>query len=129
MPLADLYIVPIFYMYAAAASKGNLAKTLINGTITSVILLFLTTSYAQPLTDSAAYVNYALPAGMVLVSNLDSGANLLPWIVIMLAVGIFTGQPSMIIAPAIIGALWVFCWIYAKDMPEKLTRELEEAEK
>ena len=128
MPLADLYLVPIFYMFAAAASKGNLLKTLINGTITSVLLLFVTTSYAQPLTEAAAYVNYALPTGMLLVSNLDSGANILPWFLIMIAVGIFTGQPSMIVAPAIIGALWIFCWIYAKDMPEKLTRELEEAE-
>jgi PTS system galactitol-specific IIC component len=128
MPLADLYLVPIFYMFAAAASKGNLWKTLINGTITSVLVLFLTTSFAQPLTEAAAYVNYALPAGMVLVSNLDSGANVLPWMIIMIVVGIFTGQPKLIIAPAIIAALWIFCWIYAKDMPERLTKELEEAE-
>ena len=125
MPLADLYLVPIFYMFAAAASKGNLIKTLINGTITSVLLLFLTTSFAQPLTDAAQFVDYALPAGMVLVSNLDSGAHILPWILIMPVVGFVTGQPSLIVAPAIIGVLWVAAWIYARDMPQKLADELE----
>ncbi|NPV40524.1 MAG: hypothetical protein HPY72_04150 [Anaerolineae bacterium] len=125
MPLADLAIVPIYYMFAAAASKGNLVKTLINGTITSVLVLAVTSSFAQPLTEAAKLVNYALPAGMLLVSSVDVGAHILPWLIVMPVVGIVTGQPTMIIAPAIIGVLWVLCWIYAHDMPQKLADELE----
>jgi PTS system galactitol-specific IIC component len=125
MPLADLAIVPIYYMFAAAASKGNLVKTLINGTITSVLVLAVTSSFAQPLTEAAKLVNYALPAGMLLVSSVDVGAHILPWLIVMPVVGIVTGQPTMIIAPVIIGVLWVLCWIYAHDMPQKLADELE----
>lgn len=125
LPLADLTSVGGFYMFAAAASKGNLKKTFINGTITSILLLFLTSSFAQPLTDAAQFVNYALPAGMVLVSSLDAGAHVLPWIIVMPVVGIVTGQTGLIVAPVIIGILWVASWIYARDMPQKLADELE----
>ena len=125
MPLADLAVVPIYYMFAAAASKGNLMKTFINGTITSVLVLALTTSFAQPLTEAAQYVNYALPAGVVLVSSIDVGAHLLPWLIVMPVVGFVTGQTTLIIAPVVIGILWVASWIYARDMPQKLADELE----
>ncbi len=125
MPLADLAIVPIYYMFAAAASKGNLMKTFINGTLTSVLVLALTSSFAEPLTEAAQLVNYALPAGMVLVSSVDVGAHLLPWLIVLPVVGFVTGQPTLIIAPAIVGVLWIASWIYAHDMPQKLADELE----
>ena len=126
LPLADLAIVPIYYMFAAAASKGNLWKTLINGTLSSVLLLVLTTSFAEPLTEAAKFVEYGLPAGVLLVSSLDVGAHLLPWMIVMPVVGIVTGQPTMIIFPVVIGVLWVLAWIYSRDMPEKLAKELDE---
>jgi PTS system galactitol-specific IIC component len=127
LPLGDLAIVPIYYMFAAAASKGNLVKTFINGSISSLLLLALTSSFAEPLTEAAAMVEYALPAGVLLVSSLDVGAHLLPWMIVMPVVGIVTGQTTMIIAPVVIIVLWILAWIYARDMPEKLAKELEEA--
>ncbi len=127
LPLGDLAIVPIYYMFAAAASKGNLVKTFINGSISSLLLLALTSSFAEPLTEAAAMVEYALPAGVLLVSSLDVGAHLLPWMIVMPVVGIVTGQTTMIIAPAVIIVLWILAWIYSRDMPEKLAKELEEA--
>jgi PTS system galactitol-specific IIC component len=126
LPLADLAIVPIYYMFAAAASKGNLWKTLINGTLSSILLLVLTTSFAEPLTEAAKFVEYGLPAGVLLVSSLDVGAHLLPWMIVMPVVGIVTGQTAMVIFPVVIGVLWVLAWIYSRDMPEKLARELDE---
>jgi PTS system galactitol-specific IIC component len=127
LPLGDLAIVPIYYMFAAAASKGNLVKTFINGSISSLLLLALTSSFAEPLTEAASMVEYALPAGVLLVSSLDVGAYLLPWMIVMPVVGIVTGQTTMIIAPAVIIVLWILAWIYSRDMPEKLAKELEEA--
>lgn len=127
LPMADLVIVPIYFMFAAAASKGNLLKTLINGTLTSILLLALTTSFAEPLTEAAKFVEYGLPAGVLLVSSLDVGAHLLPWLIVMPVVGIVTGQTSLIIAPVVIGVLWILAWIYSKEMPEKLTAELDES--
>ncbi len=127
LPLADLAIVPIYYMFAAAASKGNLWKTLINGTLSSLLLLFLMSSFAEPLTEAAKLVEYGLPAGVLLVSSIDVGAHLLPWMIIMPVVGIVIGNTSMIIIPLIIAVLWVAAWIYSRDMPEKLAKELYEA--
>lgn len=126
LPLADLAIVPIYYMFAAAASKGNLWKTFINGTLSSLLLLFLVTSFAEPLTEAAKFVEYGLPAGVLLVSSIDVGAHLLPWLIIMPVVGIVIGQPTMIIVPLVIGILWVLAWIYSREMPEKLAKELDE---
>jgi PTS system galactitol-specific IIC component len=126
LPLGDLAIVPIYYMFAAAASKGNLIKTFINGSISSLLLLALTSSFAEPLTEAAAMVEYALPAGVLLVSSLDVGAHLLPWMIVMPVVGIVTGQTTMIIVPLVIIVLWVLAWIYSRDMPEKLAKELDE---
>lgn len=127
LPLGDLAIVPIYYMFAAAASKGNLVKTFINGSISSLLLLALTSSFAEPLTEAAAMVEYALPAGVLLVSSLDVGAHLLPWMIVMPVVGIVTGQTTMIIAPLVIIVLWILAWVYSRDMPEKLAKELDEA--
>lgn len=126
LPLADLAIVPIYYMFAAAASKGNLWKTLINGTLSSLLLLFVTTSFAEPLTEAAQFVEYGLPAGVLLISSLDVGAHLLPWMIVMPVVGIVIGEPTMIIVPVVIAVLWVLAWIYSRDMPEKLAKELDE---
>ena len=126
LPLADLAIVPIYYMFAAAASKGNLWKTFINGTLASLLLLFVTTSFAEPLTEAAKFVEYGLPAGVLLVSSLDVGAHILPWMIIMPVVGIVIGNTTMIIVPIVIAVLWVLAWIYARDMPEKLAKEMDE---
>jgi PTS system galactitol-specific IIC component len=126
LPLADLAIVPIYYMFAAAASKGNLWKTLINGTLSSLLLLFVTTSFAEPLTEAAKFVEYGLPAGVLLISSLDVGAHLLPWMIVMPVVGIVIGNTSMIIVPVVIAVLWVLAWVYSRDMPEKLAKELDE---
>ena len=110
----------------AAASKGNLWKTFINGTLSSLLLLFVTTSFAEPLTEAAQFVEYGLPAGVLLVSSLDVGAHLLPWMIVMPVVGIVIGNTAMIIVPVVIAVLWVLAWIYSRDMPEKLARELDE---
>ena len=123
LPLADLAIVPLFYMWAAAASRGNLVKAIINGTITSLILLALTTSFAAPLTEAAKVVGYELPAGIVIASSLDAGAHILPWIIMMPFVGAMTGQAGLIVAAVVLGVVYAGCWYYAKDMPRKLAEE------
>jgi PTS system galactitol-specific IIC component len=123
LPLADLAIVPLFYMWAAAASKGNLVKTFINGTITSIIVLALTTSFAGPLTEAAKIIGFELPAGVVLASSLDAGAHILPWIIMMPLVGLMTGQTWLVVVSVLIGLFYAGCWYYAKDMPRKLSEE------
>jgi len=87
----------------------------------------LMSSFAEPLTEAARLVEYGLPAGVLLVSSIDVGAHLLPWMIIMPVVGIVIGNTSMIIVPVVIAVLWVLAWIYSRDMPEKLAKELDEA--
>jgi len=128
LPLADLAILPIFVMYAASASRGNIVKTIINGLITLIGILYLTNAFAEPLTEAASLANYAIPAGIVLVSSLDVGANILIFILVMPIIAFATGNPTGAIVPLVFGVIYVLSWIYAKDQPAKLAQQILEKE-
>lgn len=126
LPLADLAIVPIFVMFAAAASRGNLLKTLLNGLISVVLVVYITNAFAIPLTEAAKSVNYAIPAGVTLVSSLDAGSHILPYIIILSIVSFTTGNPGNAIIPIIIGIIYFLAWFYAKDQPVEIAKKMEE---
>ena len=126
LPLADLALLPFFVMFAAAASKGNIVKTLLNGLICLVGILYMTNGFAVPLTEAAHLAKYVFPVGVVLLSALDVGANLLIYIMVMPIIAFATGKPALAIVPIIMGVVWCLAWYYAKDQPVKLAKELEE---
>ena len=126
LPLADLAIIPIFVMFAAAASRGNLIKTILNGLISVVLIVYVTNAFAIPLTEAAKTINYAIPAGIVLLSSLDAGSHILPYIIILPIVSFAAGKPALAVVPIIIGVIYFLAWFYAKDQPVKLAKKLEE---
>lgn len=125
LPLADLAIIPIFVMWAAAASRGNVIKTFLNGIVSVILVMYITNAFAVPLTDAAKAINYAIPAGILLVSSLDAGGHILPYIIILPIVAFASGQPNMAIVPIIIGVLYFLAWYYAKDQPTKIVQKME----
>ena len=128
LPLSDLAILPIFVMFAAAASRGNFIKALINGFITLVGIVYMTNAFAVPLTEAAALANYAIPTGIILVSSLDLGANLLIFILVMPIIAFATGNPMGAIVPIVFGVIYVLAWLYAKDQPVELAKKLQAEE-
>ena len=128
LPLADLAILPVFVMYSAAASRGNVVKTFFNALVVIALILYMTNVFAGPLTEAAKSINYTLPAGALLVSSLDAGAHLITFIIAVPIIAFSLGKPSMAIAPIILGILFVLSWWYAKDQPKKLTEKIIEEE-
>lgn len=126
LPLADLAIIPIFVMWAAAASRGNVIKTILNGLISVILVVYITNAFAIPLTEAAKTINYAIPAGIVLVSSLDAGSHILPYIIILPIVSFAAGKPSQAIVPIIIGIIYFLAWYYAKDQPLRIAKQIEE---
>jgi galactitol-specific phosphotransferase system IIC component len=115
-------------MFAAAASRGNFIKALINGFITLVGIVYMTNAFAVPLTEAAALANYAIPTGIILVSSLDLGANLLIFILVMPIIAFATGNPMGAIVPIVFGVIYVLAWLYAKDQPVELAKKLQAEE-
>lgn len=128
LPLADLAIIPIFVMFAAAASRGNIVKTILNGLIVIVGIMYMTNAFAVPLTEAAKLANYAIPAGVLLVSSLDLGSNILIFILVMPIIAFATGNPGGAVVPLIFGVIYCLAWIYARDQPVKIAKKIEEAQ-
>ncbi|MGC8721953.1 MAG: PTS galactitol transporter subunit IIC [Caldisericaceae bacterium] len=129
LPLADLAIIPVFVMFAAAASRGNVIKTILNGLISVVLIVYITNAFAVPLTEAAKTISYAIPAGIVLVSSLDAGSHILPYILILPIVSFAAGKPGLAVIPIVIGIIYFLAWFYAKDQPVKIAAKLEEERK
>ena len=129
LPLADLAILPIFAMWAAAASGGNLIRTFINAFILSLLVIYITNSFAAPLTAAALVVDPTLiPAGLALVSSVDAGGHVMPWFIIMIFLGILApGVVSWVdvVIAILVAVLWFASWWFAKDMPEMVAEELK----
>jgi PTS system galactitol-specific IIC component len=126
LPLADLAVLPILIMFAAMASRGNILKTIFNSLITIVGILYIANAFAAPLTEAAKLVGFAIPAGMVLISSLDVGSNILLFILVMPIIGFASGKPTLAIIPIIIGVIYALAWFYAKDQPVKLAQKIKE---
>jgi len=127
LPLADLAVIPIFVMFAAAASKGNFVKTILNGLVSLVGIMYMTNEFAVPLTEAALLSNYVMPAGILLVSSLDLGSNLLIFILVMPIIAFATGNPIKAVVPIVFGIIYILAWWYAKDQPKKLATEFSES--
>lgn len=125
LPLADLAILPIFFMWTAAASSGNMVKTFFNGLVVLALILYMQNAFAAPLTQAAGMIGYALPAGILLASSLDAGGHILPFILIMPVVAIMSGNPVEAVIPVIMGIIYFAAWYYARDQPKLIAEKLE----
>jgi PTS system galactitol-specific IIC component len=122
LPLADVAIIPIFFMWAAAASRGNLVKTFLNGLITLTLVVYITHAFAVPLTTAAKTINYALP--VALASSLDAGSHILPFVIMYPIISYTSGDMGGFIFSTTLLVIYFLAWYYARDMPKKIAEKL-----
>ncbi|MDD4370357.1 MAG: PTS galactitol transporter subunit IIC [Anaerostipes sp.] len=80
LPLVDLATLPFFMIWPVVASKGNLFRSLITGTLMMIAILYIGTNLAPTVTQIAQSTGFAFPKGATAVSSLDAGAHLVPYV-------------------------------------------------
>ncbi|MDY2725231.1 MAG: PTS transporter subunit IIC [Anaerostipes faecalis] len=81
LPLVDLSTLPFFMIWPVVASRGNLFRSIITGTLMMTAILYIGTDLAPVTTMVAQSTNFAFPEGATAISSLDIGAHLVPYII------------------------------------------------
>lgn len=81
LPLVDLATLPFFMIWPVVASKGNLLRSLVSGTLMMILVLYIATDLAPIVTTIAQSTNFAFPEGSSAISSLDIGAHGVPYII------------------------------------------------
>ncbi|MEG2799580.1 MAG: PTS transporter subunit IIC [Erysipelotrichaceae bacterium] len=81
LPLVDLATIPFFMIWATIPSKGNLFRSIIVGTVFMVGILYIGTSLSPVITTMAQDVGFNFPKGASMISSLDAGAHLIPYLI------------------------------------------------
>jgi PTS system galactitol-specific IIC component len=80
LPFADLAVLPFLVIWAGTWSRGNIVRGVIIATIFMTGILTIATFLAPMTTELAESAGFAIPAGAVDISSLDSGAHLVPFL-------------------------------------------------
>ncbi len=81
LPFTDLGLIPILMIWAVAPSRGNVFRGVVTGTIFMALILLIATDLAEITTLIARDVQFPIPEGTSLISSLDEGAHLVPYII------------------------------------------------
>ena len=84
LPFADFAVLPFTMVWAVAAARGNIVRGLLNGIFTMLIVFYLATEFAPLATEMGKAVGFDFPEGASLISGIDVGSHLIPWIIIKL---------------------------------------------
>ena len=131
LPFGDLAALPFYVLWGVAASRGNMARGLINAIVILVFILWIGTSLA-PLTTELARAAGFRPEGLGDAaaqyqqwSGVALGSHVVPWIVLSLfRPG--TRQFWIGLASAIgFGATW---WWVRNDIKKEFAKEIAAAE-
>jgi PTS system galactitol-specific IIC component len=68
-------------IWAVAPSRGNVFRGVVTGTIFMALILLIATDLAEITTLIARDVQFPIPEGTSLISSLDEGAHLVPYII------------------------------------------------
>ena len=91
LPFTDLAVLPFYAIWATTWCRGNIVRGTIIGTFFIACMLSIATFLAPPTTQLAADAGFTMPEGATLISSIDSGAHVLPF---MLVFGFIAGQIS-----------------------------------
>lgn len=124
LPFADFAVLPFTMVWAVAAARGNIVRGLLNGIFTMLIVFYLATEFAPLATEMGKAVGFDFPEGASLISGIDVGSHLIPWIIIKLID--FRNSTMFFVAigvAVVYSLLWL--WVrndirkqYAADKPE-----------
>jgi galactitol PTS system EIIC component len=80
LPFTDLAVLPFLVIWANTWSRGNIVRGVINGTVFMLFILSIGSFLAPAQTALATAAHFQMPAGATLISSLDSGAHLAPFV-------------------------------------------------
>ncbi|AOB18814.1 PTS galactitol transporter subunit IIC [Lactiplantibacillus plantarum] len=84
LPFGDLATIPFFAALIVPSRKGNIAHSVLSATIVMVFALLMATDFGPTLT-SMMHGIVAFPKGASEVTNLDTGGNILNWLILKLS--------------------------------------------
>lgn len=125
LPFADLSVLPFTVVWAVAAARGNIIRGLINSIFALMIVFFIATNLAELATTMGRAVGFDFPEGATLISGIDLGSHILPWIILRL---LDPSNPYFIAAlgaALIYGLLWY--WV-RNDIRKQFAKEIGLAE-
>lgn len=113
LPFTDLATLPFFSIWAVAWSRGNIVRGVITGGVFMCAFLVIGTFLAPATTEIARNANFDMPEGALLVSSLDGGGHVVPWLFALPFLGetISNLSASMFIASAIVVVGVLACYI------------------
>lgn len=121
LPLADLPVLPFTIIWAVAVSRGNIVRGVINGIVTMGIVFFLATNLAELASTMGKAVGFKFPEGASLISGIDLGSHVVPWVVLRL---LQPGNP-MFVAAIVVGVLYALIWWWVRnDIKKQYAKEL-----
>ena len=124
LPFADFAVLPFTMVWAVAAARGNIVRGLLNGIVTMLIVLYLATEFAPLATEMGQAVGFDFPEGASLISGIDVGSHVIPWIIIKLID--FRNRTMFFVAigvAVVYAALWL--WVRNDIKKQYATEETE----
>lgn len=125
LPFADLAVLPFIVIWGTAASRGNIIRGIINGIISMVMVFFIATNLAGLATTMGQAVHFTFPEGASMISGIDLGAHIVPWIIIKILdfKNIFWMVVGLICA-----VIYGLLWLWVKNEPKKQVEEIKKAQ-
>lgn len=126
MPLADLAMLPLFVMWAAAISDGDLVRTVLNGLVMVTVVTMAMSALARPITEIARMtggLEGVETGGAELVSAIDIGGHFLT-VAASLPFAV-PGDISVVLAAGGVGvaAIGFALYWWTRDMPDAVAHQ------
>ncbi len=112
LPFADLAVLPFTVIWAVAASRGNIFRGILNSIIVIAIVLFIATNLAEAATTIGKSVDFDFPEDTNLISGIDLGSHLVPWILIKI---LDIKNISNVIIGCIFLVVYFLIWRWVRD--------------
>lgn len=123
LPFADLSVLPFTMIWAVAAARGNIFRGLINGTLAMFIVFFIATNLAPLLTTMGRAVGFAFPEGANMISGIDVGSHILPWIIVR----IMDPSNPYFFAAIVVAIVYALIWYWVRnDIRKQYAKEIDQ---
>ena len=84
LPFASLAGLPFMFVLIVPIAKGDFFRSFVIGVITLAMSLLIGTSLSPLFTKAAAAANFAIPNSATLISSIDYGSSIFPWLSVKL---------------------------------------------
>ncbi|HHW03814.1 MAG TPA: PTS galactitol transporter subunit IIC [Thermoanaerobacterales bacterium] len=112
LPFADLAVLPFIVIWATAVSRGNIVKGILNSIICMAVIFFIATNFAQLATTMGKAVGFQFPEGANMISGIDLGSHVVPWIIIRI---LQPDSPAIFVAAIACAVIYAVLWWWVRN--------------